>query len=154
MPHLPHVRMAKLTTSFNSVIFTSIYRFTTLFQFDPADVPWTLGNACTWCTVETSSGIISACMPTLRPVFKMLSSRFGSSAGTRDTRGAASKISEGYGMGNSALRPDNEILSSTKVQLSVSHADDGSEDEIPLNSIRVQRHMTWHESSQEPSHHW
>ncbi|KAJ5335593.1 hypothetical protein N7452_007996 [Penicillium brevicompactum] len=136
------------------VIFTSIYRFTTLFQFDPKDVPWTLGNACTWCTVETSSGIISACMPTLRPIFKIVSSKFGSSAETRDTRGADSKISEGYGMGNSALRPGNEILSSTKVQLSVSHADDGSEDEIPLNSIRVQRHMTWHESSQDPSHHW
>ncbi|CAG8004035.1 unnamed protein product [Penicillium salamii] len=136
------------------VIFTSIYRFTTLFQFDPTDVAWTLGNACTWCTVETSSGIISACMPTLRPIFKLVSSRFGSSAGTRDTRAAGSKLSEGYGIGDSALRPGNEVLASRKIQLSVVATENGSDDEIPLNSIRVDRQMTWHESSQAPSHHW
>ncbi|CAG8048755.1 unnamed protein product [Penicillium olsonii] len=136
------------------VVFTSIYRFSTLFQFEPQDVTWTLGTACTWCTVETSSGIISACMPTLRPIFKIVSSKFGSSAGTMHTGAAGSKLSEGYGMGNSALRPGNEILSSTKIQLSVATKDNGSDDQIPLNSIRVDRHMTWHESSQDSSRHW
>ena len=70
------------------------------------------------------------------------------------TGAAGSKLSEGYGMGNSALRPGNEILSSTKIQLSVATKDNGSDDQIPLNSIRVDRHMTWHESSQDSSRHW
>ncbi|KAJ5951566.1 uncharacterized protein N7479_009979 [Penicillium vulpinum] len=128
------------------VIFTSIYRFTTLFEFNPEDIAWTLGNACTWCIVESSTGIISACMPTLRPLFLMVSSKFSSQSGTQKSRTTDLENSKGYELDNSALRPADEQRNKTKVHLDVSQADDASGDEVPLNSIRVQRDMTWHES--------
>ncbi|KAJ5419970.1 hypothetical protein N7465_002489 [Penicillium sp. CMV-2018d] len=128
------------------VIFTSVYRFTTLFEFNPTDIAWTLGKSCTWCIVESSTGIISACMPTLRPLFLILPSKFSSQSGTQRTRTTDVDRSKGYELDNSALRPANEPRNKTKVHLDVSHADDGSEDEVPLNAIRVQQDMTWHES--------
>ncbi|KAJ5186751.1 hypothetical protein N7449_011515 [Penicillium cf. viridicatum] len=129
------------------VIFTSVYRFTTLFEFNPTDIAWTFGKACTWCIVESSTGIISACMPTLRPLFVMVSSKFSSQSGTQRTRTTDVERSKGYELDNSALRPANEPRNKTKIHLDVSHADDGSEDEVPLNAIRVQQDMTWQESS-------
>ncbi|CRL20045.1 unnamed protein product [Penicillium camemberti] len=128
------------------VIFTSVYRFTTLFEFNPTDIAWTLGKSCTWCIVESSTGIISACMPTLRPLFLMVSSKFSSQSGTQKTRTTDIDRSKGYELDNSTLRPANELRNKTKVRLDVSHPDDGSEDEVPLNAIRVQQDMTWQES--------
>ncbi|KAJ5494855.1 hypothetical protein N7463_010942 [Penicillium fimorum] len=128
------------------VIFTSVYRFTTLFDFNPADIAWTLGKSCTWCVVECATGIISACMPTLRPLFLMVSSKFSSQSGTQRTRTTDLEISKGYELDNSALRPADEPRSKIKTHLDVSQTDDASGDEVPLNSIRVQRDMTWQES--------
>ncbi|KAJ5799070.1 uncharacterized protein N7518_001138 [Penicillium psychrosexuale] len=127
------------------VVFTSAYRFATIFGFDPTDIAWTLGRSCTWCVVESSTGVISACMPTLRPLFMIVSSKFSSRSGTR-SRTTDIDQSKGYELDNSALRPANEPRNKTRTQLEVSHADDGSEDEVPLNSIRVQQYMTWQES--------
>ncbi|KAF5010821.1 hypothetical protein FDECE_3030 [Fusarium decemcellulare] len=41
------------------VLFASIYRFTTIMQFDPVDTTWTLATACTWCVVEVACGVIA-----------------------------------------------------------------------------------------------
>ncbi|RMZ67765.1 integral membrane [Pyrenophora seminiperda CCB06] len=60
------------------VLFASIYRFTTIMQFDMADTTGTLATACTWCVVEVACGIMSACLPTLRPLMLMVSSKFSS----------------------------------------------------------------------------
>jgi hypothetical protein len=65
----------------SSVLFASIYRFTTIMAFDMADTTGTLAVACTWCVIEIASGIISACLPTLRPLVMMVSSQFGSTMG-------------------------------------------------------------------------
>ncbi|KAK8155402.1 hypothetical protein BKA80DRAFT_209240 [Phyllosticta citrichinensis] len=62
------------------VLFASIYRFTTIMQFQTSDTTWTLATACTWCVVEVACGIISACLPTLRPLMRAISIQFGSSA--------------------------------------------------------------------------
>ncbi|OLN87826.1 hypothetical protein CCHL11_00535 [Colletotrichum chlorophyti] len=62
------------------VLFASIYRFTTIMQFEIADTTWTLATACTWCVVECACGVISACLPTLRPLMVKISSQFGSMA--------------------------------------------------------------------------
>nr|XP_036578222.1 uncharacterized protein CTRU02_11723 [Colletotrichum truncatum]KAF6785423.1 integral membrane protein [Colletotrichum truncatum] len=40
----------------------------------------TLATACTWCVVECACGVISACLPTLRPLMVKVSSQFGSIA--------------------------------------------------------------------------
>ncbi|OJJ07854.1 hypothetical protein ASPVEDRAFT_47054 [Aspergillus versicolor CBS 583.65] len=55
-----------------SVVFASIYRFSLIFQVDMDDIPWTIADAQTWCVVETSAGIISACLPTVVPLIKLL----------------------------------------------------------------------------------
>lgn len=47
----------------------------------------TLATPCTWCVVESACGVICANLPTLRPLAKMVSSRFGST----DKSGSKSK---------------------------------------------------------------
>ncbi|KAH6973233.1 hypothetical protein EDB80DRAFT_596024 [Ilyonectria destructans] len=60
------------------VLFASIYRFTTLMEFDARDTTWTLATAGAWCVVEVACGVISGCLPTLRPLMFKLSRKFGS----------------------------------------------------------------------------
>ncbi|KAI3396868.1 hypothetical protein diail_11572 [Diaporthe ilicicola] len=50
------------------VLGSSIYRFTVLFLYDPENATWTLLKPCTWCVIEVSSGVISACLPTFGPL--------------------------------------------------------------------------------------
>ncbi|KAG5772141.1 hypothetical protein H9Q72_001547 [Fusarium xylarioides] len=66
------------------VLFASIYRFTTIMQFDPIDTTWTLATACTWCVVEVACGTIALCLPTLRPLMLMISSKFESVTSRKD----------------------------------------------------------------------
>ncbi|KAK1565900.1 uncharacterized protein LY79DRAFT_644668 [Colletotrichum navitas] len=83
------------------VLFASIYRFTTIMQFQIADTTWTLATACTWCVVECACGVISACLPTLRPLMMKVSSQFGSFA---TNRGATELLTIGGSGGKSADR--------------------------------------------------
>ncbi|KAH8695863.1 hypothetical protein GQ44DRAFT_790170 [Phaeosphaeriaceae sp. PMI808] len=62
------------------VMFASIYRFTTIMQFKISDTTWTLATSCTWCVVEVACGVISTCLPTLRPLMVKISSQLGSIA--------------------------------------------------------------------------
>ncbi|KAK2052452.1 hypothetical protein LY76DRAFT_491844, partial [Colletotrichum caudatum] len=81
------------------VLCASIYRFTTIMQFQIADTTWTLATACTWCVVECACGVISACLPTLRPLMMKVSSQFGSIATKHNLSagqsGGNSKVSRG-----------------------------------------------------------
>jgi hypothetical protein len=88
-------------------------------------------------------------MPTLRPLFLMISFKFSSQSGTRRTRTTDVENSKGYELDNSAHRPADEPRNKTKTHLEVSQVDDASGDEVPLNSIRVQRDITWQESSRD-----
>ncbi|RDW85167.1 hypothetical protein BP6252_02757 [Coleophoma cylindrospora] len=69
---LPFVNRTNGIDKLDSVIFTSIYRFITLLRINPDDLPWTAIVACTWCIVESSAGIISACLPTLAPLVRRI----------------------------------------------------------------------------------
>lgn len=44
----------------------------------------TLATPCTWCVVECACGVICACLPTLRPLAKMVTSRFASLSRSRN----------------------------------------------------------------------
>ncbi|KAJ4005457.1 hypothetical protein NW766_011005 [Fusarium irregulare] len=46
----------------------------------------TLATACTWCVVEVACGTIALCLPTLRPLMLMVSSKF-ESVGSRNATG-------------------------------------------------------------------
>lgn len=129
-----------------SVIFTSIYRFVTLFAFDPSDIAWTLGKSSTWCIVEASTGILCACMPTLRPLFVKLSSKFRSQNGSSRNQ-TTDTTARAYNMGMPGFRSGvPERRSRSRIQTEVTQTDDGTDDEVPLNSIHVQRDMTWRET--------
>ncbi|KAJ4297401.1 hypothetical protein N0V88_004322 [Collariella sp. IMI 366227] len=52
------------------VVFTSIYRFRIYLDYSTDDVPWTLTEPCAWNVIEISSGIVSACLPTLSPLVR------------------------------------------------------------------------------------
>ncbi|KAL1970435.1 hypothetical protein VTN77DRAFT_4079 [Rasamsonia byssochlamydoides] len=146
------------------VVFTSIYRFSTLFLLQTDDISWTLSTACTWCIIECASGIISACLPTLRPLFVLISHQFNSSIGSIITGGHAqsnnahahSSISgtsheTGFPpfrrLSDSAFRPAHERRRNAQIRMEVNKRDRddewGSGDELPLNTIRVQRDIKW-----------
>ncbi|PVH68152.1 hypothetical protein DL98DRAFT_662305 [Cadophora sp. DSE1049] len=145
------------------VVFTSIYRFTTLFEFVPSDFTGTLAKACTWVIVESSAGIISACLPTLAPLLRSTNflpwRKSKSSSTPRIVDGVATIGGSGGSKGikhsrferldENALR-DEDLRSDHGAELAtiVHYCNDrtwgdaeiqGSGDEIPLKGIRTDR---------------
>lgn len=53
-----------------SVVFASAYRFSVLFSYSAADPTYTLAPTVGWTAIEMSAGIVSACLPVLRPVIQ------------------------------------------------------------------------------------
>ncbi|KAI9037982.1 uncharacterized protein KD926_011414 [Aspergillus affinis] len=53
------------------VVFASAYRFSVLFSYTMADSSYTLAPTVGWTAIEMSAGIISACLPTLRPALQL-----------------------------------------------------------------------------------
>ncbi|RAL07835.1 uncharacterized protein BO97DRAFT_446589 [Aspergillus homomorphus CBS 101889] len=45
-------------------------RFSLILSFEAQDIAWTLADAETWCVVETAAGVISACLPTVIPLYQ------------------------------------------------------------------------------------
>ncbi|KAL8387927.1 hypothetical protein RB595_009570 [Gaeumannomyces hyphopodioides] len=52
------------------VVFASCYRFRVFLGYSTDDVPWTIADGLAWNIVELSSGIVSACFPTLGPIVR------------------------------------------------------------------------------------
>ncbi|KAH7119260.1 hypothetical protein EDB81DRAFT_701171 [Dactylonectria macrodidyma] len=95
------------------VLFASIYRFTTLMQFDTRDTTWTLATACTWCVVEVACGVIGGCLPILRPLMLKVSHQFGNlTSGEEAQSGDKSQPPEVVTIGRAedmALREEREL---------------------------------------------
>jgi hypothetical protein len=60
-----------------SVIFASVYRFTVLFSYSSSDPTYTLAPVVGWTAIEMSAGIISACLPTMRPAIHLIARKMG-----------------------------------------------------------------------------
>lgn len=54
------------------VVFASAYRTSVLFTYTNNDPTYTLAPTVGWTVIEISAGIISACLPTLLPVIRLL----------------------------------------------------------------------------------
>ncbi|KAK8040776.1 hypothetical protein PG994_013783 [Apiospora phragmitis] len=54
------------------VVFTSIYRFVIYLHYSNDDNSFTLGDGVAWNVIEIASGIISACLPTLGPLVRIV----------------------------------------------------------------------------------
>lgn len=105
------------------------------------DIPWNFGRGFIWSSIEPSLGIVSACLPTLRPLVRYLfPSGFGSSKKTSDFY----RLQEGgtfvSGTGNVALT--NDIRRGDRD----SSLDLGLHDD-PDQAITVQREFMWSSKS-------
>ncbi|KAH8694090.1 hypothetical protein BGW36DRAFT_361913 [Talaromyces proteolyticus] len=72
------------------VVFASAYRFTVLFSYSATDPTYTLAHTVGWTAIEMSAGIMSACLPTMRPALMFLARMIGiknltSPRGSRNT---------------------------------------------------------------------
>lgn len=65
----------------NSVVFASAYRFSVLFSYTGTDPTYTLAPTVGWTAIEMSAGIVSACLPTLRPVIQWAARAVGIKGG-------------------------------------------------------------------------
>ena len=58
------------TDNYSSVVFASAYRLTVLFSYTALDSSYTLAPTVAWTAIEMSAGIVSACLPTMRPALQ------------------------------------------------------------------------------------
>ncbi|KAJ4287561.1 hypothetical protein N0V90_012264 [Kalmusia sp. IMI 367209] len=140
------------------VLFASIYRFTTIMQFDITDTTGTLGTACTWCVVEVATGIISACLPTLRPLMIIISSQFNSSRGRSGkgttTGGRSGGNTELITIGGTGAKRnqdfkrlkdgyDNDAVIANRMHGGHDDTPSSSGDDLPLAGIVVTKDVQW-----------
>ncbi|KAH8837914.1 hypothetical protein MCOR27_002579 [Pyricularia oryzae] len=59
------------------VVFASSYRTTVLFTYSNQDPTYTLAPTVGWTAIEVSAGIISACLPTMRPSLQYFGRKCG-----------------------------------------------------------------------------
>ncbi|KAI9041119.1 uncharacterized protein KD926_007389 [Aspergillus affinis] len=121
------------------VVFSSIYRFVTLFHFQPSDMSWTLCATNTWSVIEVCSGISSACFPTLRPLLQLVSDRFSTTHASRSQ-------SQGR-MGESGFEsrpPRSGQRARNWTEETTTHLDFKEGDEVPLRSIVATRAFSVH----------
>ncbi|KAJ0163934.1 hypothetical protein CTA2_2094 [Colletotrichum tanaceti] len=71
------------------VVFCSAYRFRVFLLYTRDDIPYSLAQGLAWNVIEISSGIVSACLPTLGPIVRIIWKGLLDSAGRSgiDTRG-------------------------------------------------------------------
>ena len=55
-----------------SVVVASILRLTLIFAEDLTDATWGLVNAFTWSNIEVHIAVLSACLPTFRPLIQAI----------------------------------------------------------------------------------
>ncbi|PWY73108.1 hypothetical protein BO94DRAFT_538994 [Aspergillus sclerotioniger CBS 115572] len=122
------------------VIFASIYRFVTLFGVDFEDMTYTLARTNAWCVVEVSSGIISACLPTLRPLIRTLFP--GLLKSSPSTSEHIFRRQDDSTITNPASTAWNHNKTSDHIQPSQSDLETDA-DEYPLNRIKVQEDISW-----------
>ena len=70
----------------HSVVFASAYRTSVLFTYSATDPSYTLTPTVGWTAIEMSAGIISACLPTMLPVFNVVFRKLGLKADPNSTR--------------------------------------------------------------------
>ncbi|CEL11564.1 hypothetical protein ASPCAL14665 [Aspergillus calidoustus] len=132
------------------------------------DITWVIGDAMIWSNVEPCIGIVSACLPTLRPLLRHIPALRGLTGSSQKIRGndstsptaggsmTASANRSAYRSGPSKrghFRPgEDEILLTTDVggerrDETASAKTSGSQETVAMQ-IRVNHKFDWSESSQ------
>lgn len=76
----------------------------------------TLATACTWCVVECACGVICACLPTLRPLAKKVSSQFGSTQDKSKMGKSNSRATELRTIGGGASHMNSRAMTRSPFQ--------------------------------------
>lgn len=80
-----------LTTLYHSACVTSIIRLHSIYTAaHSTDLTWNNIDVVTWSTVEFNTGIICACLPTLKPMINIMSPRLLGSHSSQPTRASRS----------------------------------------------------------------
>lgn len=99
---------------------------------DTTDPTWVSGETATWSSIESSLGIVSACLPVLRPLFSRVHKGLGSSIFTRSFL-SAPKGTYGHSTGEAPSHARN--LGSDWQGGPVRRENQRSEDAIELTNI-------------------
>ncbi|KAI1773262.1 hypothetical protein F4818DRAFT_122196 [Hypoxylon cercidicola] len=126
------------------VCVASIVRIWAFAEFIKAvDLTWSLAHVFLWSSIEPAVGIVSACLPSLRPLYRRAKGKLPSSGNTgnagSNTTWANAKGSRGP---NSYVRfgGDNESRAAADDEValtSITRGPTGSDETIPKNSIMV-----------------
>ncbi|KAK6837688.1 hypothetical protein RU639_001319 [Aspergillus parasiticus] len=127
---------------------------------DSVDITWVIGDAMIWSNVEPCIGIVSACLPTLRPLLRQIPQLrlwgvFGSSRLTRDYKmtGEGASGASGTGQQSSAnrsgYRASNGRASTHRKEEGVipSNGSTASSQEPIAMQIRVKQNFDWREEN-------
>ncbi|KAL8727053.1 MAG: hypothetical protein Q9166_006296 [cf. Caloplaca sp. 2 TL-2023] len=151
----------------------SLVRFVQLITNATMDATWSLGIVSVWSTAEPNLGIVSACMPTMKPLLRRVipqskrrnarsNKQSGSgSSGPKKISATESFGSSGFnklkrGRGHQQFRElddDDENLpvgGPTGTQTHITSSEAGKENSgIPMNAIEVKTNMDWQHALRE-----
>lgn len=120
------------------VCFASLYRIITIVHLtQTTDISWAKSDVFIWSSVEPSIGIISGCLPTLRPLLMhILESFFGYSPSTWRSSGATGShgLSPLETISKKRTRKVNKRDILEETQITQLGADGGPEDEMGLTT--------------------
>lgn len=91
------------------MVFASAYRFTVLFSYSSSDPTYTLAPTVGWTSIEMSAGIVSACLPTLGPVFSAAARKVGIKASVLRSRGTNDDSSKGQSITGRPMGDRTEV---------------------------------------------
>lgn len=107
------------------VCVCSIIRLVVLSRLQDADLTWNYINAAIWTATEPSMGVISACLPSMRPLFTRIFSGTYRGPTFKSTRG---KSAQDYGSGTSGRYMWSDSKGSTVDSRSFSRLEDVAND--------------------------
>ena len=113
------------------VCVCSIIRLVVLSRLQDVDLTWNYINAAIWTATEPSMGVVSACLPSLRPLFNRMFSGTYHGPTLKSTRG---KSAQDYGSGTSRRYIWSDSKDSTVDLRSFSRLEDGANETKDNNS--------------------
>ncbi|KAA8647714.1 uncharacterized protein ATNIH1004_006411 [Aspergillus tanneri] len=90
-------RSQKISLSFifllgSFVVICSCVRLSEQFKVDDPDFTWAMNGTVIWTSLEVSFGIISACLPTMRPLLKWGLRKFNISVSSKGTASESTRV--------------------------------------------------------------
>ncbi|THD00307.1 hypothetical protein EYZ11_000200 [Aspergillus tanneri] len=85
-------RSQKISLSFIFLLGSFCVRLSEQFKVDDPDFTWAMNGTVIWTSLEVSFGIISACLPTMRPLLKWGLRKFNISVSSKGTASESTRV--------------------------------------------------------------